>query len=95
MSRRRAFALLGLGTASVAAGIAGWVTGAGAPARRTRLEPGASGEALRQPDVAQSRDGVLDVTLTAAAGVRTGGPGHLGLGIQRHLAGTDPAGAAR
>ncbi|WP_217549841.1 multicopper oxidase family protein [Streptomyces sp. GbtcB6] len=70
ISRRQALALLGLGTAGVAAGTAGWATSAGAPTDRNRTEPGASGERLRQPPVAASRGGVLDVTLTAAPGAR-------------------------
>jgi FtsP/CotA-like multicopper oxidase with cupredoxin domain len=72
ISRRRALGLLGLGTASVAAGTAGWALGIGAPVTGT-TRPGASGEPLRQPNVLTSRDGVLDVTLTAAAGVRLAG----------------------
>jgi FtsP/CotA-like multicopper oxidase with cupredoxin domain len=73
ISRRRALTLLGLGTAAVAAGTAGWAAGVGAPAGSTRLEPGASGAPLRQPEMIASRDGTLDVTLTAAAGVRLAG----------------------
>jgi FtsP/CotA-like multicopper oxidase with cupredoxin domain len=72
ISRRRALALFGLGTASVAAGAAGWVTGLGAPAG-TRLKPAGTGQALSQPEVTASRDGLLDVLLTAAAGVRMAG----------------------
>jgi len=72
ISRRRALALLGLGTASVAAGATGWATGLGAPSG-TRLKPADTGEALGQPQVLASRDGVLDVTLTAASGVRLAG----------------------
>jgi FtsP/CotA-like multicopper oxidase with cupredoxin domain len=72
ISRRRALALLGLGTASVAAGATGWATGRGAP-DGTRLEPAGTGQPLDQPAVLESRDGVLDVTLTAAAGVRLAG----------------------
>jgi len=71
ISRRRALGLLGLGTAGVAAGTVGWALGVGAPAARTR--PGTSGEPLRQPNVVTSRGGVLDVTLTAAAGVLLAG----------------------
>jgi len=72
ISRRRALALLGLGTASVAVGATGWVTGLGAPAG-TRLKPAGTGQTLGQPAVMASRDGVLDVTLTAAPGVRLAG----------------------
>jgi FtsP/CotA-like multicopper oxidase with cupredoxin domain len=72
ISRRRALALLGLGTASVAAGATGWATGLGAPGG-TRLEPAGTGQRLGQPEVLASRGGILDVTLTAAAGVRLAG----------------------
>ncbi len=72
ISRRRALALFGLGTASVAAGVTGWAAGLGAPARG-RLQPAASGQALAQPQVAASRGGVLDVQLSAAPGVRLAG----------------------
>ena len=71
ISRRSALTMLGLGSAGVAAGIAGWSTGVGAP--RAGLKPGMSGERLRQPTVTFSRRGVLDVNLTAAPGVRLAG----------------------
>jgi FtsP/CotA-like multicopper oxidase with cupredoxin domain len=86
ISRRRALALLGLGTASVAAGTAGWVAGVGAPVGGSRLRPGASGEPLRQPEIITSRGGVLDVNLTAAAGVRLAGRNTAGWGYN----GTSP-----
>jgi FtsP/CotA-like multicopper oxidase with cupredoxin domain len=70
MSRRRALALLGVGTASVAAGTAGLVLGVGG---NDRLRPGAAGESLRQPIVLNSQNGVLDVALTAGPGVRLAG----------------------
>jgi FtsP/CotA-like multicopper oxidase with cupredoxin domain len=70
MSRRRALALLGVGTASVAAGTAGLVLGVGG---NDRLRPGAAGESLRQPTVLNSQNGVLDVALTAGPGVRLAG----------------------
>jgi FtsP/CotA-like multicopper oxidase with cupredoxin domain len=81
LSRREALVLLGLGTASVTVGAAGWAAGLGAPAgsiglqepNATRRLPGATGQRLRQPRVAASRDGVLDVALTAAPGVRLAG----------------------
>ena len=72
ISRRRALGLLGLGTASVAAGTVGWATGLGAPAG-PQLEPSGTGQPLAQREVLVSRAGVLDVTLTAAAGVRLAG----------------------
>jgi FtsP/CotA-like multicopper oxidase with cupredoxin domain len=73
ISRRRALTLLGLGTAAVTAGTVGWAAGVGAPAGSTRLGPGASGAPLPQPEMITSRDGTLDVTLTAAAGARLAG----------------------
>jgi FtsP/CotA-like multicopper oxidase with cupredoxin domain len=85
ISRRRAMALLGLGAAAVAAGTAGWATDAGAPSRSTRLEPGA-GEPLRQPEMILSRDGTLDVNLTAAVGVQLAGRATSALGYN----GTSP-----
>jgi FtsP/CotA-like multicopper oxidase with cupredoxin domain len=66
ISRRRALALMGLGAASVTAGALGWTTGLGVPT-------GGTGLPLRQPQAMASRDGVLDVRLTAAAGVRLAG----------------------
>lgn len=72
ISRRRALGLIGLGTASVAAGVTGWATGLGAPAG-TRLRPAGTGQPLNQPEVVASGAGVLDVTLTAAPGVRLAG----------------------
>jgi FtsP/CotA-like multicopper oxidase with cupredoxin domain len=86
ISRRRALALLGLGTASVATGTVAWATGVGAPAQRSRLRPGASGEPLRQPQVAASIDGVLDVALTVGPGVRLAGRDTSAFGIN----GTSP-----
>jgi FtsP/CotA-like multicopper oxidase with cupredoxin domain len=73
ISRCRAIGLLGLGTATVAAGVAGWATGLGAPSGSTRLKPTDTGLLLRQPEVVASRDGVLDLRLTAAPGVRLAG----------------------
>ena len=73
ISRRQALGLIGLGTASVAAGTVGWATGLGAPSGSAGLQPADTGEPLRQPDVVASRDGVLDVRLTAAPGVRLAG----------------------
>ncbi|MFE7899787.1 multicopper oxidase family protein [Streptomyces sp. NPDC057424] len=67
ISRRRALGLIGLGMAGVAAGAAGRGNGLGAPSR------GTSGQGLAQPPVLASRDGVLNVSLTAAPGVRLAG----------------------
>jgi FtsP/CotA-like multicopper oxidase with cupredoxin domain len=72
IGRRHAIGLIGLGAVGVAAGITGWVTGLGGPST-TRLRPAGTGEPLRQPEVAASRDGVLDLLLTAAPGVRLAG----------------------
>jgi FtsP/CotA-like multicopper oxidase with cupredoxin domain len=72
ISRRRALALLALGSASSAVGATGWITGLGAPGG-SRLSPADTGQILSQPEVMASSDGVLDVRLTAAAGVRLAG----------------------
>ena len=72
ISRRRALLLGGLGAASLAAGITGWVgQGAGTPGGR--LAVGSTGEDLPEPPVLDSRDGRLEVSLTAAPGVRLAG----------------------
>jgi FtsP/CotA-like multicopper oxidase with cupredoxin domain len=73
ISRRQALTLLGLGTAGVAAGTAGWAFGLGAPSGNTPLGPGSSGEPLRQPEVMKSLDGILEFALTATAGSRLAG----------------------
>lgn len=73
VSRRRALALIGVGTAAVAAGTAGWVTGLGDPDGGARLSPTDPGRDLTEPQVLASRGGLLDVVLTAAAGVRLAG----------------------
>ena len=72
ISRRRTLALLALGTASTAVGATGWMTGLGAPTR-SRLSPADTGQTLGQPEVMASSNGVLDVRLTAAPGVRLAG----------------------
>ncbi|MDI9886419.1 multicopper oxidase family protein [Streptomyces sp. HNM0645] len=77
ISRRRALALLGLGTA----GVAGWATGPGA-----RPWPTARGKELAEPQVLASRDGLLDVRLVAAPGVRLAGRDTTGWGYN----GTSP-----
>ncbi len=73
ISRRRVLGLAGLGTASVVAGMTGWIIDAGLPMRGNRLSPADTGELLRQPEVVASRDGVLNARLAAAAGVRLAG----------------------
>jgi FtsP/CotA-like multicopper oxidase with cupredoxin domain len=80
-SRRRALGLIALGAAGVAVGTTGWVAARGAPADSGgRLQPGASGRLLAEPAVLASRDGLLDVELTAAAGVRLAGRDTTALG---------------
>ena len=86
ISRRRALGLITLGTASVAAGAAGWVAGLGAPGARGRLRPGPAGQLLTQPTVLASRNGVLRVRLTAAADVWLAGRHTRALGFN----GTSP-----
>jgi len=86
ISRRRALGLITLGGASLAAGAAGWVAGLGAPGARGRLRPGPAGQLLTQPTVLASRNGVLGVRLTAAAGVWLAGRHTRALGFN----GTSP-----
>lgn len=74
ITRRRALGVIGLGAAGVAVGTTGWVAALGAPpGSGGRLQPGASGQLLAEPAVLASRDGVLNVELTAAAGVPLAG----------------------
>jgi FtsP/CotA-like multicopper oxidase with cupredoxin domain len=73
ITRRRALGLIAVGAAGVAVGTTGWVTGLGAPTGGGRLQPGASGHLLAEPELLTSRDGLLDVELTAAAGARLAG----------------------
>lgn len=73
ISRRRALGLAGLGAASLVAGVSGWSTDAGRQPAGGRLAPADTGGPLRQPEVLVSRDGILDVRLTAAAGARLAG----------------------
>ncbi|BCJ75866.1 copper oxidase [Catellatospora sp. IY07-71] len=65
VSRRRALALLGLGGMVMAAGGVSWMSCAAG-------EPGGGG-ALAQPQLLTSRDGLLEVTLTAAPGTQLAG----------------------
>ena len=80
ISRRRAIILGGLGAASLAAGATGWIA-AGPGVGTSRLEPADAGTELRQPPVLDSRDGRLQVELTAAAGARLGGVDTQALGF--------------
>lgn len=74
ISRRRALGAIAVGATGIAVGTAGWLSGLGAPAGRdATLQPAAGGEPLTEPVVLASRDGVLDVELTAAAGVPLAG----------------------
>lgn len=73
ITRRRALGVIAVGAAGVAVGTTGWVAGLGAPADSGRLQLGASGHLLAEPAVLASRDGLLDVELTAAAGARLAG----------------------
>jgi hypothetical protein len=66
ITRRRALGVIAVGAAGVAVGATGWVAGLGAPADTGRLKPGASGHLLAEPELLASRDGLLDVELTAA-----------------------------
>ncbi|MEW1775154.1 multicopper oxidase family protein [Streptomyces sp. NPDC086777] len=79
ISRRRALGLLGLGTA----GAAGWATGLGVPPSD---RPKSAARGLAEPQVLASRDGLLDVRLVAAPGVRLAGRDTAGWGFN----GTSP-----
>ncbi|MEK6439190.1 multicopper oxidase family protein [Pseudonocardia sp. T1-2H] len=84
ISRRRALGLAGLGVASIAAGTAGWLATAQNPGGP--FHAGASGEALREPQILDARAGRLAVALTAAAGARLAGRDTSALGYN----GTSP-----
>ncbi|MGH4026256.1 MAG: multicopper oxidase family protein [Pseudonocardiaceae bacterium] len=71
ISRRRMLGLAAVGAVAVAGGAAGWAAGVGVPRSRLRLGPAA--QPLAEPEVLTGRDGVLDVELTAAAGVALAG----------------------
>jgi FtsP/CotA-like multicopper oxidase with cupredoxin domain len=86
IKRRQALGLIGLGTAGVAAGVAGWATGLGAPFGSFRLQPAGTAQPLRQPRLVASRDGVLEMQLTAAPGVWLAGHETLAWGFN----GTSP-----
>lgn len=73
ISRRHAIVVGGLGTAALAVGVTGWLTATGGGAADSRLQPRASGAALQQPRLLDSRNGHLEVTLTAAPGARLAG----------------------
>ncbi|MEO3781775.1 multicopper oxidase family protein [Actinocorallia sp. B10E7] len=73
VSRRKILTLAGLGAAAVAGGTAGWLAGWGAPEDERTDRPASTGGDLYQPPVLTSRDGLLEVELTAAAGARSAG----------------------
>ncbi|NIJ11388.1 FtsP/CotA-like multicopper oxidase with cupredoxin domain [Saccharomonospora amisosensis] len=77
--RRSALVLAAAGTAGVAAGVTGWVTGIGTSTDRS--EPAASGDPLTDPEQVSSSDGVLALTLTAAPGVSLAGRSTSALGF--------------
>jgi FtsP/CotA-like multicopper oxidase with cupredoxin domain len=83
ISRRRAVQLAGLGATSVAVGAVGWLSHLGEGSGS--LNP-ATGEPLRDPTVLASAEGLLDVHLTAASGVRLAGRSTSGFGYN----GTSP-----
>ncbi|MHA6781760.1 multicopper oxidase family protein [Pseudonocardia saturnea] len=86
ISRRRMIVLGGLGAVGVAAGVTGWIAGTAGAGPGDRLQPGDTGAELVQPLLLDSRDGRLDVALTAAAGARTAGRDTSALGYN----GTSP-----
>ena len=71
IDRRRALGLLAVGSAGVAAGVAGWMTGLGRPG--DGLDRVAGGEPMTEPAVLASQDGELNVSLTAAPGAALAG----------------------
>lgn len=95
VSRRRAMVLGGLGAAAVAAGTAGWIASGGGAATGGRFAPADTGAELTQPPLRDSRDGRLQVEITAAAGVQVAGRKTHALKLQRHLPWSDAAGPAR
>jgi FtsP/CotA-like multicopper oxidase with cupredoxin domain len=76
ISRRRALQLAALGAASVGVGAVGWATTVAGGFR-----PGQAGQPLVEPEVLASRDGVLQVQLTADAGSRLAGRDTSALGF--------------
>lgn len=79
VSRRRALGLLVAGSASAAAGVTGWLSGAGAPPGGA--VPAVSGRLLTESPVLGARQGVLDASLTAASGAAVAGWAGAGLGF--------------
>lgn len=79
VGRRRALGLLAAGSASVVAGVTGWVTGLGAPASGGYAVTG--DQPLREPLASTSNNGALAVSLTAAPGAAVAGQAGAGLGF--------------
>ena len=79
INRRRALTLLVAGSASVAAGVTGWVTGLGAPGGKPAWVQ--SGQTLTEPAVLGGHAGALEVSLTAAAGAPIAGHASAALGF--------------
>ena len=81
ISRRQALVLGGLGAASLLTGAAGWITTATADSAPGGFQPGTTGAELAQPPLIDSRDGHLQVELTAAPGVTLAGRATTALGF--------------
>jgi FtsP/CotA-like multicopper oxidase with cupredoxin domain len=79
ISRRAALGAIVVGATGVAVGTAGWLAGLSGTAGR--WQPVASAEPFAEPAVLTSRDGVLDVELVAARGVRVAGRATSALGF--------------
>ena len=93
ISRRRVIVLGGLGVAGVVTGVTGWIAGTAGVGSGTagagsgdRLQPATTGAELTQPLLFDSRDGRLEVALTAAPGARIAGRDTSALGYN----GTSP-----
>ncbi len=86
ISRRRVIILGGLGAVGVGVGVTGWIAGTTGAGSGDRLQPGTTGAELAQPQLLDSRDGRLEVALTAAPGARIAGRDTRALGYN----GTSP-----
>lgn len=80
VSRRRAIMLGGLGAAAVAAGTVGWIASNGGIGTGSRFAPAGAGAELSQPRLLDSRNGRLQIEITAAAGVQVAGRNTRALG---------------
>ena len=81
ISRRRALVVGGLGAIGLVTGVTGWIATATADPAAGAFPPDTTGAELLQPPVLDSRDGLLAVELTAAAGVRLAGRDTSALGF--------------